>query len=531
MRKLRHSVAQYGSWPYRTITLFIAPILALAVLLPNAWISDDAYISLRAAKNLLLGYGPTFNISERVQVFTHPLWMVPLTLSQALFPHHTAIAVMGFGIAFTLAAMIIFLRDIKPIWLIALTTLLMLSSKAFIDFSTSGLENPLLYVLIVLFAHEYLGKQRVFRLALLASLAATTRADAALLFVPAFFPLIWGHWRERAFWVDLAKGMLPLIIWELFSATYFGYLLPNTVYAKVNTGFPHSVLYLHGWYYLQNSFDIDKVTLPIIVLGMLAGLVERNMRKLLLSAGIILYFIALFGAGGDYMSGRFLAVPFVLSLYLVVSWFQAWPKHQRRLLMPLAAILALVAVFTPASPIVHPLASTVNLSRDHIQDKHRIADEGRFWCPWNCLYDLKNQSSNPYYQVGAEAQSQSFTVFPSIGLVGYMANPKTFIVDPLALADPLLSHLPAIPGSRIGHFERTIPQGYLATLQTGRNVIADPCIRRLYDDIHPVVTGPLFTVQRFKKIVKVNLGISDREYAQCEQAAARKSVPHAKPSA
>ena len=41
-----------------------------------AWISDDAFITLRTIDNMLEGYGPRWNVIERVQTYTHPLWML-----------------------------------------------------------------------------------------------------------------------------------------------------------------------------------------------------------------------------------------------------------------------------------------------------------------------------------------------------------------------------------------------------------------------------------------------------------------------
>jgi arabinofuranosyltransferase len=521
LRRFPQIVSWLKTWSLRKATLILAPVATLCVILPNAWITDDAYISLRAAKNLLLGFGPTWNVAERVQVFTHPLWMIPLTVAQWLFPGNVAQAVIGFGIIFTLAALIVFIRGLKPVWLVILSVLLMLSSKAFIDFSTSGLENPMLYLLIVLFAREYLGRRRIFALTLIASLAATTRADAALLFVPAFLPLIWHHWRSRRFWLDILKGAIPLIIWEAFSLIYFGYLLPNTVYAKLHTGILPAELYQHGWYYLQNSFNVDKITLPVIVLALVVVALQRNLQRLLLGAGILLYFVAVFRAGGDYMSGRFLAVPFVLALYLIATWLQTktFQRYSRiksaHLKLGVVGILLLAVFVTPHSPVTHPLAGTVDQSRDDIQDANRIADEARFYCPWTCLYHLDNQDQNVYYQEGMALRHQAFGIYPSIGMSGYFADTRTYIVDPLALADPLLSRLPAMPGSRIGHFKRQIPAGYPESIQQHQNLVADPCIHDLYTEVHSIVADPIFAPHRLKEVIKANLGLTDRQYRRC----------------
>ena len=45
------------------------------VVLRTAWLSEDAFITFRTVDNFINGYGLTWNITERVQAYTHPLWM------------------------------------------------------------------------------------------------------------------------------------------------------------------------------------------------------------------------------------------------------------------------------------------------------------------------------------------------------------------------------------------------------------------------------------------------------------------------
>ena len=49
------------------------------VFLANSWIGDDAFITFRVVDNFVHGYGLTFNPAERVQAYTHPLWMLLLS--------------------------------------------------------------------------------------------------------------------------------------------------------------------------------------------------------------------------------------------------------------------------------------------------------------------------------------------------------------------------------------------------------------------------------------------------------------------
>jgi arabinofuranosyltransferase len=507
-------------WVRQHIFALAGGLVVLSVILPNAWLGDDIFISLRTAKNIVLGYGPVWNLDDRVQAFTHPLWELLLTLCQLLFPYATPLAVIWLGIGVTLLAVVLFFKDLRSKWVMLLALIALVSSKAFIDYSTSGLENPALYVLVILFAHEYLSKQRVFWLTLLAALAAVTRLDSIVLFLPAFVPLVRNHWRFRTFWLDVAKGAIPLIAWELFSVIYYGYFLPNTVYAKTLTYIPQPIMYQHGLNFFANSLDWDKITLPIILLALVFVDLTRHKRQLALAAGIVCYLLIVFHTGGDYMSGRFLAVPFFLSLYLVSIWLQnEAPRYHRFVLPGLATAVLLLAVITPRSPLFQPLVTrtnhTIDLDMNH--GNGEISDEADVYCPDTCLFHLRKLKTDPYYKQLLTIGKQKVVEFGSIGLVGYYANPHVHIVDQLALADPLLSHLTADLKSRIGHFHRDVTPDYLASIEQHKNLIQEPCMHRLYSDILPAVSGPIFSLERLKKIIKLNTGYSDHKYEHCVQ--------------
>ena len=51
----------------------------LYIALISGWISDDIKITFRQIWNLLHGDGITFNVGERVQAFSHPLWFLLLS--------------------------------------------------------------------------------------------------------------------------------------------------------------------------------------------------------------------------------------------------------------------------------------------------------------------------------------------------------------------------------------------------------------------------------------------------------------------
>ena len=146
--------------------------------------------------------------------------------------------------------------------LLALSALAL--SKAFVDYSTSGLENALTHLLLVLFflartssrgldgrdhaiwssnpcwprSSCSTGSTRAAR----PSCAGVDRV--AQRFRPA--GRVRGPARPRA-WLPIVLGLLPLVAWEIFSIIYYGFPFPNTACSKIKTGIPEPELLQQGF--------------------------------------------------------------------------------------------------------------------------------------------------------------------------------------------------------------------------------------------------------------------------------------------
>ncbi|EMF82937.1 hypothetical protein LEP1GSC188_2966 [Leptospira weilii serovar Topaz str. LT2116] len=57
------------------IVLFSLFLLYTILFYHSAWLSDDSFITFRVVDNFLNGFGLRWNPWERVQVYTHPLWL------------------------------------------------------------------------------------------------------------------------------------------------------------------------------------------------------------------------------------------------------------------------------------------------------------------------------------------------------------------------------------------------------------------------------------------------------------------------
>lgn len=495
------------------------------VFVMNSWISDDAYIMFRTVQNFIHGYGLTWNVGERVQVYTCPLWMFLISFSHVLTSdfYYTVLIISYFLLLSTIAILIWHKRIYQSIFLVTLLT----SSKAFIDFTSSGLENPLSYLFIATFYAVVLKdeiqdadveKRRLLFLYFIASLAFFNRQDTVLLYAAPLLFLTFKAFlsvRYRIFKFVLI-GLLPAIIWELFSLIYYGFPFPNTYYAKLNLGLPVLFLMKQGLLYVLNSLLLDPITISVILTAICLSFFSKKKIILLSSISVLLYLTYTIKIGGDYMSGRFFSLPFLLSVIILDTLLK---KKSRTLFL---TVLLLLVVYNVILPHV-PIKSDARLPWDHgLRAWGNITDEGGanrrstnllFIFPFGDssvidfpLMPLKNWADDGKYIRDNDANVILIT--SGIGCIGFFAGPEKHIIDSYAIADPLLARLPvplkAFENFRHGHVVRDIPFGYGESLEAGRNLIADSNVRDYYDKIRIITQGDIFSLRRLECIAELN---------------------------
>lgn len=508
----------------RETAIVVYPLLIFYVLLVvrSAWISDDGMITFRVVENFLAGYGLGYNPFVRVQVFTHPLWMFVISLPYfvaGLFvssaPNALFYIMVFLSVLFSLLAVFLLLSRISKPGLLPLgLAVLMLSlSNGFIDFSTSGMENPLTHFLLAVFVVAYLAENpNLFLLSLLSSLIMLNRADSLVLVAPALAYAWWTSAQRKSNLVKIFVGLIPMLLWELFSLFYFGFPFPNTAYAKLNTGVSGVSLALQGFDYFLNSINWDPIVFFSIGLAGVTLFFERNGKFIFLFAGVLLYLAYIVKIGGDFMAGRFLTAPLFLSTAIISNQLAA--KRSQLVGLGVAILLGAFSLRSPlwASNMV------LYLPTYPISDHNRISDQRLHYFgndnkgQYNSF--VENGFLNP--ELGSEFAGGEwhFTGFrqvyvaDALGKPGYKKGPNIYVIDNFALSDPLLARLPAAEWS-IGHFRRDVPDGYLETLETGENRIADPDLSLYYSKLRFVVAGPLNDWNRIVEIWKFNTGQYD----------------------
>ena len=512
------------------LTKFRIPILGflvlvfLIVLLQNAWISDDAFITMRTVDNFVNGYRLTYNVGERVQTYTHPLWFVIIIpLYVALQNPYLVLFILS--ILSSIAVVLILLTRVsKSLASAVLGLTVLVFSQAFIDYSTSGLENPLTHLLLVIFIVVLFtgddNYQSLLMLALIAAFASVNRLDTLLLYLQAIFYVMFRIRTGRAILV-VVVGFLPLILWESFSLIYYGFPFPNTAYAKIFTGIDSALLVEQGIQYFANSWEWDPVTLLVIAVGVVIPIFMRDWRKLSLSAGLLLYLAYILRIGGDFMAGRYFSVVVLgaLAIILTISI-----NMNKIVYVILILLVVFIGIFSKYPPVLTEIGSIdiekhINTRYEKYVDHRGIANEKYYYYPTSGLIPiLREPDREPRYWANAvenfnEKINEKYLYFCCIGFFGYYLGPDIYIIDNYALTDPLRARLEVRDKNkwRIGHFERDFPPGYFETLVSRgeKNQILNPQLASYYDKLSLVIRGNLMDRSRLIEIIKFNVGYYD----------------------
>jgi arabinofuranosyltransferase len=511
----------------RHLAALLLSALFAFVVVRTAWVSDDAFIGLRSVANLVEGNGFVWNVGERVQTYTAPLW----TLSVAGITALTGdpwLATLALAFAASLIAFAILVWKVAPsAWPALFGGLVLILSKAFTDFSTGGLENPFTHLFVLLgwlalTSGEPGDRRTLWRFAIVAGLATTNRLDTVLLFAPALGWLAYRVGIRRSI-LPIAVGFLPVVAWILFSIVYYGFPFPNTAYAKAfGHGLDRLDLLRQGLYYLDDSRQRDPITLCMIASGLLVSLAVGPGRRRAFAFGAALYVAYVIWIGGDYMSGRFLTAPLVVTVAALASFrFDQTRAHTAYGALGVALALILGAAFVPCRPTV--------LSGPHYEEClpkiHGITDERGFYYGKGLgLFSparrdpVADHENNPF-------RGRKLVVWNMMGYASFVADRETHMIDLFGLGDPILARLPCHEKIAPGHYRRSIPAGYLRTLATGENSIVDPELHEYFDKLHFVQAGPIWSEERLQVIVGFLFGRYDhllRSYVERHESGPRR---------
>ncbi|TNE84960.1 MAG: hypothetical protein EP330_26505 [Deltaproteobacteria bacterium] len=251
-------------------TLLAAALFCIHFLLYSTWFVEDAAISFGFARHVADGWGfVTYPGGERVEGFSNPTWTLALA-GFSLIGISPFVASKLFGAACGLGALMLSavwareLIDEERRHYALIAPFVLATTPSFVMWCASGLENPLLSLLVAGAAVVGLAEVRTRTLpvsGLLWAMVAMTRPEAPL--YAAIGGLVTGAGvlrsqgvagaaRYTAGW--LALFFVPFGLWHTWRYSYFAWEFPNTYYAKLasdENDFQPWGWDVKGWRYLR----------------------------------------------------------------------------------------------------------------------------------------------------------------------------------------------------------------------------------------------------------------------------------------
>lgn len=541
------------SWSRLRLERLRPHVFALAVLVGFAtmawahrWLHEDGLINLRVIQNLLAGRGPVYNAGERVEAFTSPAQVAIVSLASIVTLGQVPLdaLVLLVGVALSVSGLWLAMRGAVHLWGLGERgrSLLPVGALAFAavplswDFATSGHEGSVGYAWIG--AAAYVLGRRVaalrsgtevridrgrWELVVLGS-GALVRPEYALFtvsFVVAWAVLHRGAAGAR--WSAAAWAFGPTVAYQVFRMGYFALVVPNTALAKLGGPFGAS----EGWYYLRAFVGPFWLWVGLGAVAVLLGrrLASASSDQRVAVAALVVPALLTIGylvsIGGDYVNGRLLVVPFFALLAPVSlldgSDFVDRSGGLRWVPAGLGAVLVLWATLT-ATSLRPPWDAKGNDFLDVRYDARELAIQRWVGEPPTTIEDYRDTFlagpiktlatqlpstdggilvlDDPYYGqvVLLPAEDGPVIASTTIGALGTVGGIDVRIIDRLALADPIASHLP-VTGTTAGHLRKLSNAwvygrlGIEADPASAAAVRALSCgdLQRLLDD----TTGPM----------------------------------------
>ncbi len=521
-KKEKRALSEVDRWRLFSLIVFALMVFALA------WQSDDAYHGYVMARNLAEGHGFVYNIGERSTASTGPLFTLLISLAYFITKEMFFTSLVVCTLLSTAAFYILVYKFCRSKEQILTVLMALFASQSFMSYTTSGLENSLLFLLSALFLlvlskNERYGFRSLLLIALIISAIAMARMDAVLIFAPA------------AVWVYIAKrenfsfpkavltgilGLLPFVLWELFATFYFGFPVPNPAYVKLGTGISQIEYYKRGILYIFYTGLNDTGVLLITAVSVLLCIMAKKSRYTSVCAGVILYMFYIIRIGGDFMMGRHFTVIF----FVAVSMFMLVINNEVTELVKLRRFKGIFNAAVVICMILSLSFSKVIGSQYLMGHKYssHISDEREYYDSTTGMYNnLVSLIKTGRICVGDTWNNEAPDDLRANGLSGGIIdnaagilvynNPDLYLNDTYCLGDPFLCKLPAIydPNWRVGHLRRAVPEGYRESIWNNDNEIEDPDLHKYYDVILLITRGKLFDKNRIQAIIDINLGKYD----------------------
>ena len=519
----RHARQVDRRWPSWLVVL-VPLVIVLVGSWSYRWVQEDAFINFRIIDNLLAGHGPVFNVGERVEAYSDPLWLFLVAGVHEVLPFvDLGWLSVYLGLAGTAIGVVLAGRAVQrlaggreggvtlPIGLVIFSVV-----AGVWEFATSGLEMGLTFCWIglgfwLLVRTEERRTSAVW-CAFVIGLGTLIRPELILMTVVELGALAVvvgaAGWKGppsvlRRYLAPLGAAVALPVVYEVWRMAYFALIVSNTALAKSAS----ASWWSQGFIYVWNFIAPYTLWMPFaLALPLLAPVVGRWWRNddrtgvvVLLTpvaaATVDILYVA--RVGGDYQHARLL-LPGFMSLCLPIH---AGVRQLRTLLViPVVGILAWSVA----------CGGWLRFSTGGVlRSDHGITDERSVWVTLSktahpiSAAEYHNQLGGSYRRLAAQARAgdrqvllvNSDLVAPgpaavpfvqparsslpfalvtnvgAVGVTGYLSGPSVYVFDDYSLANPIGSHFVVAHHSRPGHQKFIGPDWMIGRFGTDATVV------------------------------------------------------------
>jgi MFS family permease len=562
--------------PYvKAVLLLIASLLWTQHFLQNSlFFSDDIYFTYRVVDHFHNDFGLRWNIIERVQIATHPSWLLLNILAGYASKDLQLTGFLLSAVFVVLSALLAAYISRKNLLFALLFFIPPLFSQGFTTFFFSAFSHPLATFLLLAFYWQYAKEEdtpNFFLLSFFAAFLVLTRWDN-LLFVAAPLLALYIHHRAQVKMRHVFLGFLPLIAWSGFALFYYGFIFPNTKYAKIAPSIPFEQVFRRGWEFFLSFAGNDVVAFTAIVCASALSAIMaistirhytiHSFKLAALGAGVVTYLLYSVYIGGTYFHyGKLYLLPTVLSLLCFLYYLNHFSSFSKTLQK--ISVGAIVLSLLTAPLLSYALSTSSEKRRFCSKCKNFEAKTGAFsrrlgWISRPTIFSDENiiQMKKDYPKTSTLSnteirrrlqiiQERGFLIWPSRtssvmrdgvlfypksfaqsaptmfldkqakGTTSYYLYPNLYIPIEAGLGDAFLARLAPRKGQitndtwKQGHLYRSYTEiWHLVIKKKFPRRYKD--LRVYYHAMRYMVSGPLFEWARIKTILLFNMGHYDK---------------------
>ncbi|WP_394181622.1 ArnT family glycosyltransferase [Yoonia maritima] len=398
----------------RSERYFTALILCsgIAVFGMNLWrnrffLHDDAFISLKYARNLVESGELSWNLGDRVEGYTNFLYvlMTAAFIDLGFDPVMALRVINGIAIALMVAAVVYGARAVFPDRkdLHALAVTLVLANVSVAVWIYGGLEAPVAAAFIAWGMGFMVAgmaadtEARQVKLLILAgislALAVLTRPDGVIVVAFAAIAYLFtssGSWQRRLGRAAIIAG-IPFVIFMVHMAwriSYYGDVVPNTFHAKVGLELGHRLGKVVDYFVKSSLLYLPLISCASVAVAsaLFWGRITRIGATLLaVCMGFALYVA---WSGGDHMAAARVLLPIAgPATLLAVVALSGLPKAQGRVVIVIMLGMLFIATFKARSFRMDWAAFNGTVVGQYIEEA---------W-PADSLVALNTAGSTPYF--------------------------------------------------------------------------------------------------------------------------------------